>query len=236
MARSASYRNTRNYENLQKAMFWGVGEYDIPVLQPVKSLDVDRWVPFNFAKGAKDAERTGVHFFLDDYQFERVWKNPDVYTLMLSRFGAVCTPDFSPYGDFPRIVQIYNHYRKHWCGAYWQYRGLTVIPTITWGSEESLNWAFDGEPVGGIIATSSTGSFESDASKQELLDGYKTILERLEPTMIIWNGIVPAELQGDVDSGLIRRIETFAEGRRRSGVYKKKGKAGDVEPEKNDNS
>lgn len=211
MARSAAYRNTRNYENLQKGMFWGAGEYDIPVLQPVKSLDVDKWVPFNYVKGIKDADKTGVHFFIDDYQFERVWKNPDVYMRMLSQFGAVCSPDFSPYADFPKVIQLYNHYRKHWCGAYWQSRGLTVIPTITWSSPDTLEWAFDGEPVGGVVALSSFGMFGTDEVKAWLMDGYAEMIRRLEPVKVIWKGRVPDELADDEKSGLICKIESFTD-------------------------
>ena len=209
--RSASYRNTRNYENLQKAMFWGAGEYDIPVLTPVKSIDVEKWVTFNYAKGCKDADKTGVTFFIDDYQFERVWQKPDVYVKMLADFGAVCTPDFSPYADFPKAIQLYNHYRKHWCGAYWQSRGLTVIPTITWSSPDTLEWAFDGEPVGGVVALSSFGMFGTDEARSWLVDGCREMLDRLEPAQIIWKGRVPEEFDEHVKSGLICPIEAFTD-------------------------
>lgn len=211
MARSSSFRNTRNYENLQKAMFWGVGEYDIPTLSPVQRVDVEKWIPFNYVKGAKDAGKTGVHFFIDDYQFERVWRNPDAYTRVLAQFGAVCTPDFSPYADFPKAIQIYNHYRKHWCGAYWQSRGLTVIPTITWSSPDTLEWAFDGEPVGGVVATSAVGMFGSEEAKSWLLEGYAEMLNWLRPKMIIWKGRVPDELKADEESGLIVKTPSFTD-------------------------
>lgn len=211
MSRSATFRNSRNYENLQKAMFWGAGEYDIPTISPVKSVDVEKWIPFNYAKGRKDAENVGVHFFIDDYQFERVWKKPDTYTRELSRFGAVCSPDFSPYADFPKAIQIYNHYRKHWCAAYWQSRGLTVIPTITWSSPDTLEWAFDGEPVGGVVALSSFGMFGSDEAKAWLIDGYAEMLEWLKPEKIIWKGRVPDELKADEESGLICKIPSFTD-------------------------
>ena len=211
MARSAAYRNTRNYENLQRAMYWGAGEYDIPVLTPVKRVDVKRWIPFNYAKTCKDAEETGVHFFIDDYQFERVWQVPDTYAQMLARFGCVCSPDFSPYADFPKAIQLYNHYKKHWCGAYWQAHGLTVIPTITWSSPDTLEWAFDGEPVGGVVSLSSFGMFGTDEAKAWMLDGYREMLRRIEPVQVLWKGRVPDELAGDAKSGLIVRIPSFTD-------------------------
>lgn len=211
MARQVSFRNTRNYENLQKAMFWGAGEYDIPEIAPVRSLDVARWIPFNYVKGEKDQADTGVHFFLDDYQFERVWRFPDKYVPVLGRFKAVCSPDFSPYSDFPKVIQLYNHYRKHWCAAYWQSKGMTVVPTITWSSPETLEWAFDGEPVGGVVAYSAVGMLADDEVKQWLLDGYAEMLRWLEPTKILWKGRVPDELKSDEDSGLICRLPSFTD-------------------------
>lgn len=206
MGRYNEYKQVRNYENLQKAAYAGAGVYDIPVLKPVKQIDVENWVSFNYVKGMKNPQKTGVHFFVDDYQFERVWRYPEKYVGMLAKFGAVCTPDFSPYADFPKAVQIFNHYKKHWCGAYWQEHGITVIPTITWSSPDTLEWAFDGEPVGGIVATSAVGMLANNESKSWLLEGYAEMINWLQPKLILWKGKVPDELADDEAEGLIRRL------------------------------
>ena len=111
------YKQERNYENLNKRIFEGAGKYGIPVLESA-IFHVDNWISFNYAKSCEEPRQHGIHFFIDDYQFIRLWKNPDTYLPMLKQFQAVCTPDFSTYTDFPFAVQIYNHYRKHWLGAY----------------------------------------------------------------------------------------------------------------------
>ena len=67
---------------------------------------------------------------------------------MFRRFRFVCTPDFSMYTDFPLALQINSHYRKHWLGAYWQSKGITVIPTIFWSDERSFEWCFDADDPG----------------------------------------------------------------------------------------
>lgn len=107
------YRTERNYENLNKGIFPGAGRFDIPILRP-ELTTAENWISFNYAKGCEDPSEHGVHFFVDDYQFNRIWAHPDNYLGMMARFDTVCTPDFSTYTDFPRIIQIYNHYRKHW--------------------------------------------------------------------------------------------------------------------------
>ena len=145
------YRSTQNYENQQKMLFDGVGEYGIPQIEPT-SYNPCEFLSFNYAKSCKDRADHGVHFFIDDYQFNRLWTQPDTYINMLQDFKCVMSPDFSTYTDFPKALQLYNHFRKHWIGAYMQMNGIDVIPTISWSDKESFSWCFDGEPVGGTVA------------------------------------------------------------------------------------
>lgn len=66
-----------------------VGMYDIPALKPCDVVP-DDLIGFNEAKTTVSFD-AGVHFFLDDYQFERVWRRPDVYVRTLGRFQCVLT-------------------------------------------------------------------------------------------------------------------------------------------------
>ena len=199
------YKVHRNYENIQRAVYEGIGLYQIPEITPVEYDGCD-WIGFNYANGAKDREKKGVHFFLDDYQFIRLWTDPDRYTGMLQQFSYVMSPDFSMYTDFPKALQIYNHYRKHWLAAYWQEQGINVIPTICWSDKESFEWCFDGEPTHGVVARSSVGTQNSKERKQKFLDGYMEMVDRLQPTQIIFYGSVPEECKGN-----IVRVKAFSE-------------------------
>lgn len=194
----SNYRNTRNYENLEKRMFNGVGEYGIPELHPVAFDGQCEFIGFNYASQAKKREEKGVHFFLDDYQFSRLWTNIDRYANMLSEFKYVMTPDFSTHTDFPKAIQIYNHYRKHWVGAYLQEIGAQIIPTISWSTPDSYEWCFDGEPTGGTVAISSVGCMNSKKKKELFLNGYKEMIRRLQPESIIFYGSVPDECRGNI--------------------------------------
>lgn len=192
-----SYKSQRNYENAQRMLFDGIGQYAIPEIEPTQFENAE-FIGFNYAKSAKNPESKAVHFFLDDYQFTRVWTDPDRYISMLQRFKYVLTPDFSLYTDFPKPLQIYNHYRKHWLGAYWQMHGITVIPTICWSNQESFEWCFDGEPTHSVVAVSSVGTQNSKESKQRFFAGYMEMMKRLEPTQIIFYGNVPEECKGNI--------------------------------------
>lgn len=169
----------------------------IPEIQLTTYKECD-FIPFNYVKGCKDKNGKGVHFFIDDYQFNRLWNAPDRYLDMLSNFTHVMSPDFSTYTDFPKAIQIYNHYRKHWVGAYLQMHGIDVIPTISWSNKDSFEWCFDGEPVGGVVAVSSVGCMNSRKRKELFLDGYREMMERLKPTTIIFYGKVPKKCEGNI--------------------------------------
>lgn len=191
------YRTQRNYENVQRMLFDGIGEYDIPQIEPTQFNNAE-FIGFNYARNAKEPENKAVHFFLDDYQFTRVWTEPDRYIPMLQRFKYVLTPDFSLYTDFPKPLQIYNHYRKHWIGAYWQMYGINVIPTICWSDQKSFEWCFDGEPTQSVVAVSSVGTQNNKEKKQCFLHGYHEMVGRLQPTQIIFYGRVPDECKENI--------------------------------------
>ena len=189
----------RNGHNLELGSFELSGEYGIPVLRPVQ-LDAHlTWIRFNHALREPQRERYGVHFFIDDYLFQRAWHDPPRYALFLRSFPAVMTPDFSMFADYPRAVQIYNHWRKHQLGAYWQQTGMTVIPSIGWVGRDSYRWCFDGEPVGGTVAVSSVGTQKSKEARHMFLDGYNEMMARLMPSKIIFFGDVPTECEGNIE-------------------------------------
>lgn len=201
-----NYRNRRNYENLERRIFGGVGEYGIPQIQLTPYEGGCDWIGFNYAKTCKEPTGKGVHFFLDDYQFNRLWTDIDRYIPMLQKFRYVMSPDFSTYTDFPKAMQIYNHYRKHWVGAYLQEAGISVIPTISWSTPDSYEWCFDGEPEGATVAVSSVGCMNSKEKKSLFLDGYEEMVRRLCPETIVFYGSVPEECRGN-----IVRVRAFSE-------------------------
>lgn len=181
-----------NILNLGHAQYPGVGKYDVPEIEPTYSLPdgIEEWIGFNYVLSDPNPENKAVHFFIDDYQFERVWNRPDQYIEKLKRYKCVLSPDFSPYGDMPLATQIYNHYRKHWIARYWQEHGITVIPTIRASSDpRSLEFYLDGEPMNGVVAYSTMWSNVPDAehlnmNKQE----WSFMILNLSPKAVVLYG------------------------------------------------
>jgi len=186
------------FENLDKFSFPGVGKYNIPQIEPVTKYPDGDFIPMNYAKTEKFPASKNIHFFVDDYQFIRCWNQPDRYIPIFQKFNSVLSPDFSIYTDMPLAMQIYNHYRKHWLGNYWQLHGMTVYPTISWSTPDSYDWCFDGEPVGGIVAVSSVGTQKNKESKKLFLQGYEEMMKRLNPSFVIFYGNVPEECDWNV--------------------------------------
>lgn len=142
-----------------------------------------------------------VHFFLYDYRFERVWKNPDSDIERLSRYKAALSPDFSMYLEMAPVIQLYNVFRNRWCGAYWASKGIRVIPTVNWGNESTFDFCFEGIEKGSVAAVSTYMASEHDNhqdQKEWFMAGYNEMLRRIEPERIICYHTPFPEMDGNI--------------------------------------
>ena len=163
-----------------------VGEYGMPLIR-AESFTPEKIIPFNYV--LSDSERTaGVHFFIDDYQFERVWNDPEKYAEILRQYPCVFTPDFSLYLEMPKAMQIWNVYRSRFVGNYLQNRGIKVIPTLQWSFQDSYEFCFDGIEPGGTVAISTIGVKRNDSALQLWREGLAEAEKRLKPTQILCYG------------------------------------------------
>jgi len=199
-----------NIENLGIAQYNGNGYYDIPEILPVYTLpEITEWIGFNYVLSDENPAGKGVHFFIDDYQFERVWNTPEKYVDKLKQYTCVIAPDFSPYGDMPMALQIYNHYRKHWVASYWQEQGITVIPAIRASTDDrSFDWYLDGEPHGGIVCISSMWTSNNEDTRKIFEREYNTMYDTLKPCKTFIYGRETIQFKGDVEY-----IKSFSDAR-----------------------
>ena len=124
-------------------------------------IENDNFIPkdlmgFNYAKSSGNKD-VGIHFYLDDYQFERLWNTPEEYTGVLKQYDCILSPDYSLYLDMPMPMKIWNIYRSRQIGQYYQKQGIKVIPTISWAEEETFSFCFKGIPKGSIVSISTIG-------------------------------------------------------------------------------
>ncbi len=163
------------------------GKYGLPRLRSGYAMEPECLIPFNKAKTA-NGEKAGVHFFIDDYQFERIWRSPLRYTQMLRRFECVLTPDFSIYTDMPMAMKIWNVYRSRALGAFWQSQDLKVIPTLQWANPLTFDFCFSGIEPGGMVAVSTLGAAKGRLSRQMWQAGMKEAIRKLHPNTILLYG------------------------------------------------
>ena len=147
----------------------------------------EKLIGFNYAKSSKD-KACGIHFFVDDYQFERVWTAPEKYFNVLLEYECILSPDFSLYMDMPMPMKIWNIYRSRQIGAYYQSKGIKVIPTISWAEQETYSFCFEGIPEGSIVAVSTVGVKENKDALAIWRDGMDAMIERIKPRMILCYG------------------------------------------------
>lgn len=113
-----------------------VGKYQMPQLDGSKHIP-QKLIGFNYMLSSKDTA-AGIHCFVDDYQFERLWNAPQDYIYKIDQFDCFLTPDFSLYTDMPVAMKIWNVYRSRLLGQFYQSMGIEVIPTISWAEKETL--------------------------------------------------------------------------------------------------
>lgn len=155
-------------------------------------IENDNYIPsdligFNYAKTSENKE-TGIHFYIDDYQFERVWNKPEDYTEILKRYECILTPDFSLYLDMPMPMKIWNIYRSRQIGQYYQKQGIKVIPTISWAEKETFDFCFEGIPKGSIVSISTIGVKKSKEALKIWTEGVDAMIQAIEPSTILVYG------------------------------------------------
>ena len=189
--------NLEIYKQIPKdelAKPWG-----IPRLRPCRHIPT-HLIDFNEAMSSSDYT-AGVHFYIDDYRFERIWNQPEKYIEILKRFDCVFTPDFSLYEDMPEAMCLWNVYRSQLIGWLMQFHGLRVIPTILWQEESSYDYCFCGVPNGGTVSISSVGMAANQQERERYLKQLGDCLMRIRPKTILFYGRAP-----EFDFGKIKVI------------------------------
>ena len=160
----------------------------MPVLKPSDAMP-DELLPFNYAKTAKPEDfGKFLHFFIDDYQFERLWSKPEKYLPLVKRFAGALSPDFSCYMDMPLPMQRWNEYRRRALANYWQRNGVDVVSTLSWSDPRSYGFAFDGLPRHSTVAVSTVGVKNDDYARGVFMDGMAEAMRRPEPSRVLLYG------------------------------------------------
>lgn len=191
------------------------GYWEFPVISRDKVVP-DDLIGFNYAMNS-DISGFGVHFFLDDYQFERVWNDPDKYIPYLQKAQCVIMPDFSLYMDMPLAMKVWNVYRSRAMAHYWQRCGLKVIPNLTWADEKSFDYCFQGIPKSSIVAVSTVGVKNSQEAMDAWSMGMDEAIRQIKPsTVLLYGGNFGYDFGGievrEYDNHVTSRMKNWSDG------------------------
>ncbi len=178
------------------------GVFEIPCIKPCNEIP-KRVIAFSKAISGKDYEQW-VHFYEDDFLFERLWNNPRKYLPILQKYQGVILPDFSLYRDMPLVMQLWNIYRSRAIGHWLQENGVKAIPNIRFGDQRTYNICCFGIERHSVISVGSHGSLKNVEDREIFLKGLDKIVKILEPKVIIVYGAAPDKyFKKYIDSGIL---------------------------------
>nr|DAZ56707.1 MAG TPA: ParB protein [Caudoviricetes sp.] len=164
------------------------GFYQMPLLRKCTEVPAEL-IGFNYMLTTDPRPGLGIHFYVDDYQFERVWNDPGTYCEKLAAFDFVLTPDFSLYLDMPMAMKVWNVYRSRLIGQILQDMGVNVIPTLSWAEDATFQFCFDGIEPGGTVSVSTIGVKRDEAAAEIWEVGMDEAMKRLTPsTVLVYGG------------------------------------------------
>ena len=163
------------------------GAFDMPTLGHVK-VEAKGLIAFPDAMSARVVdENKFVHFFVDDWRFERFWNNPHKYLEKLKQYAGVIEPDFSTCSNFPEALKIWNTYRNRSCSRWLQDNGVIVVPNLR-VEPDNADYSLAGIPRRSTIAIGANGCVKNRANRRRFSCSLKYAVDKLLPSNIIVYG------------------------------------------------
>ena len=145
------------------------------VLQPVAA-----W-------GADSRQKKGIstyHFYVDDYRFEAIWKNP--MKICISGCKCVVEPNLSLFDTTPIAYGLHLIYKKRWIARYWQECGIKVYADLN-VSQKFIEYNRMGIPDG-YNAFATRGYDDRVEVLDKELSVAREISGKDNPNMIVYGG------------------------------------------------
>lgn len=161
-----------------------VGKYEFPIIRK-QNIDVSKIKLLSYvdtkADDKENKDKT-IHFFTHDWKFEKVYENADKELEKLKQYYCLLSPDFSMFTNMPIALQIASVFKNRWCGAYWQSKGLNVIPVVSWSDEKSFDFCFDGIEEGSIVFVC---TYYCENDEMSFMAGYREMIKRIKPSLVL---------------------------------------------------
>lgn len=169
---------------------WPKDDKGTPYLKRDVLLETINWNETKFAsysnvKSTSNKENKILLNFQYDKTINRIYNDIFSYARKVFDFLAVTTPDYSAYTNMEPWVVEENVRHNLWVGAWLQYLGIKVIPTVTWADERTYDICFNYIEKGSIVAISTVGIIRN---KELFLKGFNEMIKRIKPSLILVRG------------------------------------------------
>lgn len=166
-----------------------IGPYNMPVIKANKNIPiVTHTTPFDRIRSKGRILDSLVIFYLNDVRFAKRLTHPWDYTECLRQYYGIIGPDLSQYIDMDYPLRIENSYWNKAFTAYWQSQGLNIYPNVTWNFPESYEYSVAGLPKNSVISINSMGIPKCEFSVSLWLEGYRYMIDTLDPILILRYG------------------------------------------------
>ena len=123
----------KDFHLIEDCLYPSDNLYDIPCLRLDKQAGnlVLPLAPYGI--GRKNRRAATLHFYVDDYRFSALWKNPA--KILDDEILAAVEPNYSLFDTTPLAFGLQMIYQKRWIARYWQENGVLIYADLNVSSK-----------------------------------------------------------------------------------------------------
>lgn len=174
-------------------LFETENEYGFPEVE--SNLEPKDLLSFIYANRipTKAEKEKAVHFFLDDYKFEKLWTRPKTFINTFKQYAGIVSPTFSVWSNQPYALNVFNMYRSRWITRYYQEFGIPVLVDVRWADESSYDYCFSGIKKHSPVIVNTVGTKRND-NRKIFVDGFYEMMRVIEPSkLFVYGEVMPVD-------------------------------------------
>jgi hypothetical protein len=162
-----------------------VGSLHVPQLSPTQTIpNIKKCLPINIID-PKDGLKLWGHCFVKDVHQNKFWNDPLANVAPLQKLEGMISTDYSLYRDYSTNRQKWNCYRNRIIAYFWQQKGINVIPTASWSTQDSFEWCWEGLPQNSVLAITTNGISTDKEGLRHFILGLDEMIQRQNPIALV---------------------------------------------------
>lgn len=176
------------------------GEHEIPVIAGASECPLPTGLaPIRGRRSELVRSDVALHGYLQDSSLSPLLRDPGKYVRKAVDAWGVITPDFSMYRHMSRHHRVQSVWVSRAVGAYFEYRGLRVIPNVRWAHERDFDFICDGLPEQSTICVSTQSLTTNTVLRGVLCRGLELLSAAVRPKTLLIYGPCPEEVRRSLD-------------------------------------